>query len=368
MFDVSEQEPSPDTPGPSQTVRRAGSVTVTLLVLNIAAFVVMAIATLTLLEPSSQNLIKWGADYGPLTLNGQWWRLFTFMFVHIGVIHLLFNMYVLANIGFFMEAVLGHSSYFLLYFVSGLGSGAASLWSHPNTVSAGASGAIFGLYGGLLAFLLLNLAHVPLHALAPLAKGAVIFIGFNIFYSLTQPDVDLAAHVGGLMTGFLAGLVLVVPVAHLASANRSRRIAVATVFGVGILVATMVVLPKPGDLLAEVKRVATVEETTVAKYRAAVDKLKAGNLTSKQFEDVLQNEVLAPWRSEREAMSKLKNLPQKQAAIASSLTHYMQLREDGWTLLEEGVHNNDPQKVLQASQKSAEADQLAKQLVADAKK
>jgi rhomboid protease GluP len=327
----------------------------------------MAIATRSLLDPSPENLIKWGGDWGPRTLNGQWWRLFTSMFVHIGVIHLLFNMYVLANIGFFMEAVLGTSPYLILYLVSGLGSGAASLWSHPNTVSAGASGAIFGLYGGLLAFLLLNRNFISPQALGSLAKGAVVFIGYNVFFSLTQPEVDLAAHLGGLVAGFLAGLVLVVPVDQIAIAERGRRITLATALGVGIVVVTMVALPKSGDLLGAVKRMATVEEATMAKYRAAVDKFKAGNLSSQQFEEVLQKEILPPWRSEREAMSKLNGLPKQQSAIASSLTRYMQVREDSWILLGEGIHNQNLQKIQQANQKAKEAEQMAKQLMADAK-
>src|SRR5215467_5911292 len=74
-----------------------------IIILNIAVFVLMSITSGSLLNPPTHSLIKWGADYGPLTLNGQWWRMFTSLFVHIGLIHLLCNMVVLANIGPFME-------------------------------------------------------------------------------------------------------------------------------------------------------------------------------------------------------------------------------------------------------------------------
>src|SRR5664279_2586758 len=194
-----------DTPVTTQNPQASGVVTVTLVILNVAIFVIMAITTSSLFDPPADSLVRWGANYGSLTLNGQWWRMFTAMFVHIGVIHLLFNMMVLINIGFFMEAVLGRPSYFILYLVSGLGSSAASLWSHPSTISAGASGAIFGLYGGLLAFILLHLNSISWEALGPLVKGALIFIGYNIVYSLSRSDIDLAAHLGGLATGFVVG-------------------------------------------------------------------------------------------------------------------------------------------------------------------
>jgi rhomboid protease GluP len=364
---ILQEQTSTETPPPNPATRHTGVVTTALIVLNVAVFVVMAIATQSLMDPSSQNLIKWGADYGPLTLNGQWWRLITCMFVHIGVIHLVFNMYVLANIGFFMEAVLGRPSYFALYMVSGLGSSAASLWWHPNTVSAGASGAIFGLYGGLLAFLLLNLGVIPLEALGSLAKGAIIFIGYNVVYSLSQPDVDLAAHVGGLVTGFLVGLVLVVPVVRLASPNRGPRLSVAAVFGIGIMVVTMVALPKPGDLLAELDRLAKVEKAATDRFNASIEKSKAGKLTDQQFADVLEKEIIPPWRSERETFSKLQNLPGKQATIADSLVHYMQLREESWTLLLEGLHTQNSNKIQQANQKATEAVRVAEQSLAAAK-
>jgi rhomboid protease GluP len=103
------------------------------------------------------SLIAWGANYGPDTItNGQWWRLLTSMFLHIGIVHLAFNMIVLLQIGPFVERLVGNVGFLIVYFVSGFAGNVTSLVWNPYTVSAGASGAIFGLYGLLLGFLLMS--------------------------------------------------------------------------------------------------------------------------------------------------------------------------------------------------------------------
>src|SRR5258708_38397636 len=118
--------------------------TVVLIALNVLIFLVMVIRGASIFSPTTNSVLKWGADYGPLTLHGEWWRMLVSPFLHFGIIHLLFNMFVLFNIGLFMESVAGRVSYIVLYLVCGLGGSAASLAWHPSIVSAGASGAIFG--------------------------------------------------------------------------------------------------------------------------------------------------------------------------------------------------------------------------------
>src|SRR5690606_40325500 len=94
------------------------------------------------------------ANYGPHSLAGQWWRLVSCMFVHIGLLHLGVNLWALYAIGPLVERMLGHVGFVLLYFISGCLASFASVWFSPMVVSAGASGALFGLVGGLLGFLI----------------------------------------------------------------------------------------------------------------------------------------------------------------------------------------------------------------------
>src|SRR5262249_57740502 len=114
-------------------------VTVFLIALNVLVFLAMVLEGVSVISPTADSVLKWGADYGPLTLRGQWWRMVVSTFLHFGLIHLLFNMFVLFNIGLFMEDLAGRVPFVVLYLVCGLGGSAASLAWHPVIVSAGAS-------------------------------------------------------------------------------------------------------------------------------------------------------------------------------------------------------------------------------------
>ena len=109
-----------------------------------------------IMSPSTLSLLKWGADFGPLTLTGDWWRTVTCNFIHIGAFHLLMNMYAFMYVGLLLEELIGGRRMFVSYLLTGLCSAAFSLYMHGETISAGASGSIFGLYGIFLAFLLLS--------------------------------------------------------------------------------------------------------------------------------------------------------------------------------------------------------------------
>ncbi len=175
--------------------------------LNVIIFAVMAATGAGLIEPNIQKLVDWGANFGPQTIAGEWWRLLTCMSIHIGIIHLAFNMWVLLTAGPLVERMLGNVGFLVLYVSAGLIGSLASLYWHPMLVSAGASGAIFGIYGALLAILLRNRGSIPTETLTQLRKSGLGFLGYNLIYGLTQPNIDSAAHLGGLMGGFLFGLV-----------------------------------------------------------------------------------------------------------------------------------------------------------------
>lgn len=342
--------------------------TLGLILLNVAAFLLMSLGGVSLIDPSSDSLIRWGADYGPLTLNGQSWRMLTSLFLHFGVIHLLVNMVVLANIGLFMETLSGSRAFVTLYLVAGLAGSTASLAWHPWTVSAGASGAIFGLYGALLGFLLRYRDSIEPGELAPLAKGAIVFVGYNLLYGLFRPDVDLAAHVGGLVAGLLLGLFLVQPASQEASAARAGRVTAAAFVGLLVMAGTVSALPKPDDLLGEIKRMSQMEDKALALYNSAIGQWKADQLTDLHFTQIIERQVLPPWRAERESLAKMKRLSGDQVQLAHSLIEYMQAREEAWGLLVNGVRANDAVKLQQANQKGREADSLADKLGAAGKK
>jgi rhomboid protease GluP len=170
--------------------------------INILVFAAMVISGVHFMLPDNDSLIKWGANFRPVTLDGQWWRLFTSCFLHIGVIHLLMNLYALIYIGLLLEPHLGKTRFVSAYLLAGIGGSVASLYWHDLTISAGASGAIFGMYGVFLAMLTTNL--IEKSARKTLLTSIMIFVGYNLLNGL-KGGIDNAAHIGGLVTGMIIG-------------------------------------------------------------------------------------------------------------------------------------------------------------------
>ena len=198
----------PEQPRAVQPHRLQLSVTTVLIGLNALVYLAMVVSGISPTEPTVLQLVHWGANFGPLTESGQWWRLLTACFLHIGIIHIGFNMYVLYQVGPFTERLYGGVRYLAVYLIAGIAGNVLGIVLHPGIVSAGASGAIFGVYGGLLAFLLRQRAVVRPEAAKAIGKSALIFIGYNLVFGLATPHTDLTAHIGGLFAGFLVGFAL----------------------------------------------------------------------------------------------------------------------------------------------------------------
>ena len=203
-------------------------VTPTIVGINVLVFVTMVAMGVSPISPTTADLFKWGADFGPATvLEGQWWRLLTAAFVHVGALHIALNMYVFWGAGALAERLYGNVAYLVLYLVAALGGSLVStLWS-PLAVSAGASGAIFGVYGAILAFARSAGRQFPPQVMEGLQKGALGFIGYNLLFGLTVPNISNSAHMGGLATGFVAGWLLArdLAIPRRAEATRYLRLA-----------------------------------------------------------------------------------------------------------------------------------------------
>jgi rhomboid protease GluP len=156
----------------------------------------------------SLQLEAWGSNVGRRTLNGEWWRLLTSMFLHGSLLHIAFNMAVLYQAGQLAERIFGSLRFTGLYLIAGLsGSLASALWN-PHVNSVGASGAIFGIVGGLLAFIRREHSGVPPTVVKDMQGSLLPFLLFNIVAGFIYPHTDNAAHLGGLAGGWLAGHLL----------------------------------------------------------------------------------------------------------------------------------------------------------------
>jgi len=185
------------------------AVTQAIFGINVAVFVAMALAGVSMLDnPSGQDLVRWGANYGPLTVSGQWWRLLTCVFIHGGLLHIGFNMWCLWSLGRLAESVYGHWTFGAVYLSTGLSASLASLIWNPAILSVGASGAIFGIAGALIASFYLGEFSLPRAALSGTLRSVVVFVGYNLFFGAVIARTDNAAHVGGLLMGLLLGALI----------------------------------------------------------------------------------------------------------------------------------------------------------------
>src|SRR6195256_3093633 len=156
-------------------------ITTTLVGMNVAVYAVMVLMGVSPLQPTSAQLLKWGANWGPLSLGPEPWRMLASNYVHGGIIHIALNMWCLWNLGFLAERVFDPWTYVLTYTMCGLAGSLASLWWHPLTVGVGASGAIFGLAGALIAALYLGHLPISRQAIQGTLRSLVTFAVYNLF-------------------------------------------------------------------------------------------------------------------------------------------------------------------------------------------
>jgi len=168
--------------------------------------IVFVVETLAGGSENTAVLVRLGAKVTPLIAAGEYWRLFTAMFLHIGLMHLLFNGYALFIIGVELERLLGASRFLAIYLLAGLGGNLASYAFSPN-LAAGASGSLFGLIGALAAFFALHREALGAWGKSRLLNIAALIV-INLIFGFVQPGIDNLAHLGGLLCGFALGWAL----------------------------------------------------------------------------------------------------------------------------------------------------------------
>jgi len=219
-----------------------------LLVLScVAVFVGMVQSGVSPTDPVATALLDWGANQGArVLLRHEYWRLFTSVFVHGGLIHLAVNMWCLMTIGPLIERLYGNLAYLAIFLAAGIGGAIASAATPPTSkVSVGASGAIFGVLGALLSFLIIHRRSIPATVLKPLRGSAVGFVVFNTIFGLVVTIVDQSAHMGGLVTGFLGGFCLSRPWPVI----RSAWVAIRRIAMTGVCALTLAALALIATLL-----------------------------------------------------------------------------------------------------------------------
>lgn len=307
-------------------------ITPILLNLNILIFILMVVLGVNIIEPTSESLLSWGANFRPLTLEGEWWRLLTSCFLHIGIFHLLMNMYALMYIGFLLEPYLGKTRFVAAYLLAGIAASIASLWWHETTISAGASGAIFGMYGVFLAMLTTNL--IEKKARKALLTSIAFFVGYNLIYGL-KGGIDNAAHIGGLVCGMLIGYAFVPSLKK----PESKNIKYSTIGIIAVLTlcSSFVVYKNiPNDIKEydnAMKEFVKIEDMALDIYRITPETPKDQVLT------LIKDKGIYYWNENIKLLNKIDSLdlPDEFYERNKILKHYCELRIKNYELIYKAV-------------------------------
>ncbi|MGH8684170.1 MAG: rhomboid family intramembrane serine protease [Nitrosospira sp.] len=349
-----------------QRVRRV-PVTQLLVIINLLVFIAMLASGAGLWHSSNSVQLAWGANFGPATQDGEWWRLGSAMFLHFGAIHLALNLWALWDGGQLVERMYGHARFAGIYFASGLAGNLLSLVAHRGlAVSGGASGAIFGIYGALLIFLWRERRNLHPQEFRWFFWGASGFAGITLVLGLLITGIDNAAHIGGFLAGILGGIIFarrvnaIKPVSH-----RSRLLAgSAFVLVIAILISQIPVRAYrwSEEALAR-KEIGEFLRDDVAISQAWQNILDEGKRGDVSFDELAGRIDTAVGDRYEESFEQLSHLPPNpalpSAATVEILRHYAERRRDASRALAEGLRAHKPEQIREALEMAKQSRQLA---------
>lgn len=306
-------------------------------------------------QPSLQSLSTWGANVGPAVIGGQWWRLFTAMFLHIGFIHILFNMVALWSIGGFVERLLGRTGFGIVYVLAGLGASLTSIAWNPDVVSAGASGAIFGLFGALLGFLVREPKCVPPGVWGRLVISAVLFILYNMLHAVNASGIDVAGHLGGLVTGWACGLFIAVPATKEGLSRRPRANAWVLAAGLAGVGGLALFLPRISGDTGRLVVAGMAEKRALAAFEASAEKVRKGTFTQAQFADSIDKEVVPGFRECRVRLEALVEVPRFSTEKLEALIRVTRAEEEAYAVMAHALRTGNEMEAAMALRKRGDA-------------
>ena len=331
-------------------------VTTVLVAINITVLAAMTVKGLDPWSAGADDLVEWGANYAPRNTRGEWWRLLTSTFLHSGAPHLTLNILALMQIGPVVERLLGNRAFAVVYLMAGIFASVTSIAWHPYTVSVGASGALFGIFGVWVAYLLRYRDTIPPSVRHTLQRRAAILIALNLVLGLLIKNIAMAAHVGGLFAGVGAGLLLARPLAE--HRVRISRELVTLAIGLVLVVGTSAMLPRPFDLRSEVANWQLAEDDNLRNYNGAVRKRQASEISYADLAKVIDEQVLPFWNARARRLTGLPRLSGEYREWVSKKLAYVALRERAWSKLSEALRAQDRRKAVEATTLHEKADAI----------
>jgi len=337
-----------------------------LIIANVLVFLGTVAGGADWLLPVGSTLIKWGSNFSPYTIDGEWWRLFTSLFIHFGLVHLFLNMLALAFFGPVVERVYSGATLLLVYFASGLTGAAASIAWHPGINAAGSSPAVLGLVGYLFVRQL-KAGKILTDYLRPTMTAGAVMLGVTLLAGFMYGRIDSAAHLAGVAAGAALGASGFLPLA------RSRLYGAMTRYMVNLLAAAFLVAVSvwcaqhasasfsgEGLYWYTVHWLQRGEERVNKKFNAALSLAKANPSDQPALVQELDSDVLPFWRTATLRLSGIQldfdspNLPTLQflQTLASARVH-------AYELFSKGFREGDAQELAAAKEAMAQTDRLA---------
>lgn len=400
------------TPEPFRDALRARTpwalVTAAIVFANLTVALLMSAAAGAMSD--DHTLLGWGANFAPLTTNGEWWRLLTSIFVHGGFLHLLIHVVGLAQVGIVVERMVGHLAFAIVYISAGLLAGLETLSSEPMAIAMGATPAVLGVYGLFFAALLWNvIQHPPLsrgsqsaqspvsgserlglgssasslfgdlrdsvriqedpaptvhdepadadapgglprisrQALLSLAPSAALFF----LYAAGSGSLDNAG-MSGLVAGFACGLVLTrkTTTGRTPVAQTAGAAAVALI----VMIGSAAMLSGVADVRPEIARVLALEDQTAVAYEKAVNQFRNGAMSSQALARIIDQRIVPELRAAHARLKAVKGVPDEHKPLVAGAEEYLRLRDESWRLRAEALHKSN-MSALRAADRSERA-------------
>jgi membrane associated rhomboid family serine protease len=327
-------------------------VTIALVALNVAIFVRMLFGAGALGD--ADTLVAWGGNVGLRTTNGEWWRLVTSLFVETGFFHLVIDAAALLQVGLLLERLVGSRVFGSVYLAAGIVAAIVSVRTSPVSVSAGGAGAMFGLYGLLLAATLWTLRgrpaddetdeesiepdqsdeptiSIPLKSLTRLVPITVLFVLSN----LAGGTIPVGAELAAFAVGAVAGAIMTADVSQRKASGRRLG---QTMAGAAI-VAIALAVPVRGiaDVRPEIRRVVALEDRTTTAYAAALDRFKRGRMTAEALAQTIERTIVPELEAADSGLKAIRRVPIEHQPLVADADEYLRLRAESWRLRAQGL-------------------------------
>ena len=313
---------------------------VSIMAINIVVYVLMVIDGVSFFNPTNEELLRWGANFGPYTLKDEWWRLVTCEFVHIGFAHLFANMVSLIYIGLLLEPLIGTLRFVTVYLLATVAAALLSVWWNGYAIGAGASGAALGMYGMMLMFSVVARKMFAPGELGAFFIWAIFVIVFNLLYGL-KDGIDNSAHLGGIFYGMFAALVFYPSYRKKESLSITLlNDVVLIVISVGVFYFVYQQIPKGMAYYDDVMEQFDINQDKALLVLHQLENDSAYYKRTDYYINRIEEEGIKNWERNIAALAELNNLPENYGTRVELLMKYSLLRKESCEAVIQNLKDN----------------------------